>query len=194
MKKRLLLSIFASLCFILASQAQEKGSSDLSVNIGFATSTELSNLFTDILVSGLTGNQIKTGDIKAGPTFGVTYRYAIANRWMVQADGFYQKMSQDIYVNNTKEGKANYTYITVGLGTDYRYISNNFFQMYSGVAVGYTSENIKNSGAQNSADGDGFINYQVNALGFRVGKKFAAFAELGFGYKGIINTGVSYQF
>jgi hypothetical protein len=194
MKKRLLLSIFASLSFILASQAQEKGSSDLSVNIGFATSTELSNLFTDILVSGFTGNQIKTGDIKAGPTFGVTYRYAIANRWMVQADGFYQKMSQDIYVNNTKEGKANYTYITVGLGTDYRYISNNFFQMYSGVAVGYTSENIKNSGAQNSADGDGFINYQVNALGFRVGKKFAAFAELGFGYKGIINTGVSYQF
>lgn len=194
MKKRLLLSIFASLSFILASQAQEKGSSDLSVNIGFATSTELSNLFTDILVSGLTGNQIKTGDIKAGPTFGVTYRYAIANRWMVQADGFYQKMSQDIYVNNTKEGKANYTYITVGLGTDYRYISNNFFQMYSGVAVGYTSENIKNSGAQNSADGDGFINYQVNALGFRVGKKFAAFAELGFGYKGIVNTGVSYQF
>jgi hypothetical protein len=194
MKNRLLLSIFASLSFILTSQAQEKGSSDLSVNIGFATSTELSNLFTDILVSGLTGNQIKTGDIKAGPTFGVTYRYAIANRWMVQADGFYQKMSQDIYVNNTKEGKANYSYITVGLGTDYRYISNNFFQMYSGVAVGYTSENIKNSGAQNSADGDGFINYQVNALGFRVGKKLAAFAELGFGYKGIINTGVSYQF
>ncbi|AYN03773.1 outer membrane beta-barrel protein [Flavobacterium sp. 140616W15] len=194
MKKRLLLSIFASLSFILTSQAQEKGSSDLSVNIGFATSTELSNLFTDILVSGLTGNQIKTGDIKAGPTLGITYRYAIANRWMVQADGFYQKMSQDIYVNNTKEGKANYTYITVGLGTDYRYISTNFFQMYSGVAVGYTSENIKNSGAQNSANGDGFINYQVNALGFRVGKKFAAFAELGFGYKGIVNTGVSYQF
>jgi hypothetical protein len=194
MKKQFLLSIFASLGFMMASQAQEKGTSDISVNIGFATSTELSNLFTDVLSSAFTGNLIKTGDMKAGPTFGITYRYAIANRWMLQADGFYQKMSQDVYVGNTKDGTIDYSYITVGLGTDYRYISNDIFQMYSGVAVGYTSENVKNSGGETSIDGDGFINYQVNALGFRVGKKFAAFAELGFGYKGIINTGVSYQF
>jgi len=34
----------------------------------------------------------------------------------------------------------------------------------------------------------------VTALGFRVGKKLAAFAEPGVGYKGIISGGLSYQF
>ena len=83
---------------------------------------------------------------------------------------------------------------TVGVGTDYRYISRNIFQMYSGVSVAYTSENVKSSGSYNSPDTNGFVNYQFNVLGFRVGKKFAGFAELGYGYKGIINAGVSYQF
>lgn len=80
--------------------------------------------------------------MKAGPSFGLTYRYAIANRWIVQADGFYQKMSEDLYINNEKIGDLKYSYITVGLGTDYRYISKEYFQMYSGAAVAYTSESI----------------------------------------------------
>ena len=41
---------------------------------------------------------------------------------------------------------------------------------------------------------DGFFNFQVNAVGFRVGKALAATLELGVGYKGSANLGVSYQF
>lgn len=193
MRKLLVLSIFASFSFITL-HAQDKGTSDISANIGFGTSTELSNLFSDILTSGFTGGQISASEIKAEASFGLTYRYAVANRWMVHADAFYQKMSQDIYVGGVKDDELDYTYITIGLGTDYRYISGPIFQMYSGVSVAYTSENIDHSGSYNSPDGDGFVNYQINAVGFRVGKKLAGFAELGYGYKGIFNAGVSYQF
>uniref|UniRef100_UPI0030D94E9C hypothetical protein n=1 Tax=Maribacter arcticus TaxID=561365 RepID=UPI0030D94E9C len=38
------------------------------------------------------------------------------------------------------------------------------------------------------------LSFQINALGFRVGKKLAAYAELGFGYKGMAQLGASYQF
>lgn len=192
--KKQLLSIFMAFGFATILQAQEKGTSDVSVTVGVATSTDLSNLFSDVFLGGFTGGQITTQNMKAGPTFGLTYRYAIANRWMVHADGFYQKMSQDVYISGAKDGELDYSYITLGLGTDYRYISTDFFQMYSGLAVAYTSESIDYSGTGSAPDGDGFINYQVNALGFRVGKSFAAFAELGFGYKGIANAGASYQF
>lgn len=195
MKKKLLFSVLASIVFISTLQAQEKGTSEISANVGFATSTDLSNLFTDIIVSGFTGGQITSSDMKTSPSLGLTYRYAIADRWMVNVDGFYQTMSQDIFLAGKKDGKMDYSYVTVGLGTDYRYVSSKSFQMYAGIAVGYTSENMKYSGSNGTPpDEKNFINYQLTAAGFRVGNQFAAFAELGFGYKGIANFGMSYQF
>ncbi|WET67873.1 hypothetical protein [Sphingobacterium sp.] len=194
MNKRLLLSTTLLLCSAGVAFAQQKGTSDISVTVGAATSTDLANLFTNILTEGLTGREYSTRNMKAGPSFGLTYRYAVADRWMVHADGFYQKMTEDLYLSNVKSDEFKYSYITVGLGSDYRYISKEYFQMYSGLAVAYTSESIDNSGQGASPKGEGFFNYQVNAAGFRVGKKLAGFAELGFGYKGIANVGVSYQF
>ncbi len=41
---------------------------------------------------------------------------------------------------------------------------------------------------------DSFFNFQLNAVGIRVGKTLASFIEFGFGYKGLINLGVSAQF
>lgn len=194
MNKKVLLSVFTALCCNTVSQAQEKGTSDLSVSVGGATSTELSNLFTDVLAEVLTDGGIYARDLKSGPTFGLTYRYAVADRLMVHADVFYQKMSQDIYVGDTKNGHLDYTYLTFGLGADYRYISKSMFQMYSGVAVAYSSESIKSSSSAKAPDGTGFFNYHVTAAGFRVGKTLAFFGEVGFGYKGIASAGLSYQF
>jgi hypothetical protein len=56
--------------------------------------------------------------------------------------------------------------------------------MYSGVGLAYFTSDEYNTN----------LSFQVNALGFRVGKKLAAYAELGFGYRGMINVGASLQF
>ena len=125
-------SAFLLFCSAGAAFAQQKGTSDISVTVRAATSTDLANLFTNILTESFTGGAYSTKSMKAGPSFGLTYRYAIANRWMVQADGFYQKMSEDLYLNNEISGDLKYSYITVGLGADYRYISKEYFKMYSG--------------------------------------------------------------
>jgi hypothetical protein len=194
MTTKILLSASLLICSAGAAMAQQKGTSDISVSVGAATSTDIANLFTNILAEGLTGGEYSTRNMKAGPSLGLTYRYAVMDRWMVHADGFYQKMTENLYLSNAKSGELKYSYITVGLGSDYRYISKEYFQMYSGLAVAYTSESIDNSGQGGSPKGEGFFNYQINAAGFRVGKKLAGFAELGFGYKGIANVGVSYQF
>lgn len=189
---------FLSLLLIMSlghlANAQEKGTSDLSASVGFETSTELSELFSDIVVTSLTGGQYRTDNTSASPTFGITYRYAIKNRWMIHADGFFQKISKDVYDGDIKTGDLENSYFTVGFGTDYRYISKGIFQMYSGVAIAYTSESVDYTGPGEANDGDSFFNYQVNALGFRVGNAFAAFSEIGFGYRGILNAGLSYQF
>tara|TARA_R110002050_G_scaffold56512_3_gene127088 strand:- start:40298 stop:40468 length:171 start_codon:yes stop_codon:yes gene_type:complete len=56
--------------------------------------------------------------------------------------------------------------------------------MYLGLGLTYfTADHYKTN-----------FNFQLSALGFRIGKTVAAFAELGFGYKGIIIVGASFQF
>lgn len=78
--------------------------------------------------------------------------------------------------------------------TDYRYI-NRFLQLYSGVAAGVSAGK---SSPKSGTGGDSFSStdfaFQVNALGLRVGHNFGAFAELGFGYNGIVSLGVSAKF
>jgi hypothetical protein len=56
--------------------------------------------------------------------------------------------------------------------------------MYSGIGLAYFT----------TGEYDTNFSFQGTALGFRVGKKLAAYAELGFGYKGIAQIGASYQF
>ena len=52
--------------------------------------------------------------------------------------------------------------------------------------TGTTIQNTDNSGAT--------ITAHASPFGIRVGRRFAAFAELGIGYKGTVNFGLSYRF
>lgn len=131
----------------------------------------------------------------SSPALYFNYKYAIQDKWFFYADLSYQVIKQDVKQNSLTIGDVSNRFITVGFGTDYRYISKDIFQMYSGVSIAYTTRDADFTTSNNMNDKhDGFFNFQVNALGFRVGKKLAGIAELGFGYKGIANVGVSYQF
>ncbi len=72
--------------------------------------------------------------------------------------------------------------------------------MYSGVGLGLAL--VKSDFALGpdlmlkgkNGESTQYFTGQLTAVGFRVGKTLAGFAELGFGYKGIVNAGLSYQF
>ncbi|MCF1191433.1 hypothetical protein LRR18_07540 [Mangrovimonas sp. AS39] len=187
MKKRIAL---LSLLFIsLYSVAQEKGTNDINFGIGFETSNEFLNTVEDI-ISG-----VSYRNTTVTPAFILTYKIAVKNKWFVYADGAYQQVTEDVVENNLTTGDATHRYITVGFGSSYHYISKNWFQMYSGASVAYTSQYSNFSTSSNLEDkSDGYFNFHVSALGFRFGKALAGFAEIGVGYKGFANVGISYQF
>jgi hypothetical protein len=184
-----------SICLLAASLsfAQEKGTSDMGFNVGFGTSTEIVDLAAEIITSPLNSGYAE--DTTVGATFGLTYKYAIKNNWNILVDGYYQQIDTKIIAPGGEPGKAEYSYYTIGVGTDYSYLHKGIFRLYSGVAAGYTFEDASYSGSVTGDDSNGgFFNFHLNALGVRVGNKLAGRAEIGFGYKGIINAGISYQF
>lgn len=188
-----------ALCLILIafqSAAQEKGTNEISAGVGFLTTNDLLHLGTTTVFGVVSnGNVSYSEDQLAIPAIGLGYKRAIANRWMLGLDVYYQSRQTDVYINDIPDGSLRDSYLTIGVGTDYHYISTNWFQMYSGLGVAYTFNGTQYTGSSNefSDSQTSYLNFHINALGFRFGKAFALFTELGFGYKGLIHAGLSVQ-
>lgn len=189
------LACLAGMFFTFSAFSQEKGTNEFYAGAGFITTNQIINLGSEIIVTGITAGHVSYENTKYLPAFGIGYKRAVTDRWMLSLDAYYESSRSDVFTNNVKDGKVDYTYLTLGLGTDYHYVSAKWFQMYSGLAVAYTFGNARYSGSNNDIQDtqSNYLNFHVNALGFRFGNAFAAFAEIGFGYKGVIHAGVSLQ-
>ena len=83
---------------------------------------------------------------------------------------------------------------TVALELKGIYINNKYFQLYGLLGLGarwltLTTETPSGLGYHSVVG-----NIQITPVGLRVGNALGAFAEFGFGYKGLMNTGVTYRF
>ena len=192
---RIQFSILLSLLFSWQLNAQEKGTHEIYAGVGVLTTNDALSLGSDILVTGFSSGHISYSDVHNIPALGLGYKLAVANRWMVGLAAYYQSSQSNVYSDDVRDGTMSHSYFTIGLGSDYHYISRKWFQMYSGLEVAYTLEGIQYDGSNNDIHENkyNYFNFQLDALGFRFGKTFSVFAELGFGYKGILHGGLSLQ-
>ena len=79
-------------------------------------------------------------------------------------------------------------YYTTAVNFNWNYVNRPIFQLYGNVGMGTTI--VQSSDGINKL----YFNMHVSPFGVRVGKMVAGFTEVGFGYKGIINMGLSVKF
>ncbi|MDA9201939.1 hypothetical protein N9O58_03435 [Flavobacteriaceae bacterium] len=194
-----LLTLFIVSTFFY-SHAQEQGTKELTLGYGTVTTNEILDvILNDFLLSGLTGGLYKTKNHTYSGASYVNFSYAIKNNFLIGAEVVYQRISKDIYLVNDKDGRQVDNSFTIGANAKYSYISNPKFRMYSGLAAGYNTiqanfDPEKGSTSKATKGNKGAFGYHLTAFGFRYGKKAAVIAELGFGYKGILNVGFNYKF
>ena len=202
--KPIKLSLLSIVLISSFSFCQTANTSEISASLGVETledfRTALSDLTTTLLTSTAPGGKITFENGSRISAYNVHYAIAVKDHWMVGATLAYQTLSRDWLVNDKVAGQDSSTAYTIAVETDYRYISKPVFQMYSGAGLGLVSVKtdfilgpnlmLKGENGQSSQ----YFTFQITALGFRVGKQLAGFAELGFGYKGIASAGLSYQF
>jgi len=116
--------------------------------------------------------------------------------WGISAG--YNQSKCSIYYLSDEVGQLSRQFITVAVDFEYRYVNRGILQIYSGGMLGYQFGTEKLTPPANSEmpGGTGTLNriaYQANVMGIRVGKDIAGFMEFGFGYKGMVNLGVSAQ-
>lgn len=129
----------------------------------------------------------------------LTYRHITKNEMMFWGiSAAYNKTKGEIYNIGQFEGELVRSFITIAIEGQYRYQNLKKVQLYSGLGIGYTfgSETLDPPSESGKTSSSGSINkfaWQINALGIRIGNSIAGFIEFGYGYKGIVNVGLSIQ-
>jgi hypothetical protein len=93
------------------------------------------------------------------------------------------------------EFSYSYYLFTLMPRVDFYYINKGIFSMYSGIEVGAslilwqdrTGSSVSNDTGVRAA-------FHINAFGVRVGKDIGAFMEWGYGFRGMVNLGISGRF
>jgi len=83
------------------------------------------------------------------------------------------------------------------LGAEWHYFNRRLISLYSGLEIGgfIWNTNVLNNDNIKDRSTQGFVAFQVNAFGLRVGNdRIGGFVEVGVGNNGIINTGLSVKF
>jgi len=165
---------------------------------GFASLQEIGVGFAEGLASVLSFGTLQTNDHVAGPII-VGYKRNIDMNFTVGLMASYtgiesewKKTNSNLLLSTNHED-----FYTLMTRFDIVYVTNKWVQMYSGLSVGCTNwkSDISYTDTTKGHQFNEFhIAAHVNVFGLRVENKIGGFFELGFGYNGIINLGITYKF
>lgn len=171
---------------------------EFSAGAGFITTDQILSVFIDIVRTlGSLGN-VQSDNVNYTGALYFNYKYYFTPRLAGGLSVVTDKARGDL-VNNDDEvlGSFKRRAFTIAPELSLSYINSKSFRMYGLIGAGYTfgSEKSTNElGEENYTAGYNHFNFQVSPLAFRLGRQVGAFAEIGFGYKGILSAGISGYF
>lgn len=201
MKRLLLIFAFAILSLGVFSQDYYRSYDHHDIMIGYGLfipdqfKSVSSSMLNDLYPAG---RYVRDNYSSIGTVF-ITYRHIFRNElllWGITAG--MSNSTSEIYNVGQYKGELKRQFYTVAIEWEYRYVNQGPVQVYSGLGLGFTygTETLTpppDLSATSSTGDISNIAYQINAVGVRLGKKYAGFVELGYGYKGVINVGFSIQ-
>jgi hypothetical protein len=140
--------------------------------------------------SGVTYTRTTTGTYGA---IGAGYNHYLSPRWSVGALFNYEGFTRTLNFSNGDTAQARDDFFALMARTDFRWVNAHSLQLYSGIGLGASyihSYEVHGSDSKSTLSWSG----QINLLGIRVGHNFGAFAELGFGWNGLLAAGLSGKF
>ena len=137
--KKTIISVFTLLSALSFSQAE--GTSEFNLSVGTSTHedfrTAIENVASSLVSAVVAGDKLTHEDSSNSLAFIARYTYAIQDQWMLGVALAYQNVKGDLLLNEKSAGETSSKVYSLGIETDYRYISKPNFQMYSGLGLGY---------------------------------------------------------
>ncbi|MFM8431579.1 MAG: hypothetical protein ACKOA1_02180 [Bacteroidota bacterium] len=167
---------------------------DTRFGVGVVTAPEVFETIGSSIAEALVSPDFESLDITNG---GIALQGSILfmpeSRIGVGADFVYD--SNDIlylFTDSTQSTRVTYTSVLGRL--DLRYKKEGMFRIYSSVGFGI-SQRVAERTDMNNNEREKNIGYamQITPIGVRLGGRLAVWAEAGFGFRGLLSGGVSFQ-
>ena len=198
-------NLFFSLMIITLSISCVKAQNDFrrhefNLGVGIFSTGNIVYGFADMFVQSITqavGSGVEFSNKTASPVFHLGYKYGFSSRFTlgatlaagVENSDFTQKGPDGTLFDT---GKMNRFIGTLAPEITFNYLNANRFKLYglAGAGCSYYRMNAKYDHADDKSSGKFLFDFQLTPLGFKFGNTFGGFAEVGFGYKGIICVGL----
>lgn len=189
--KEIASTIILIIVLALPCLAQDKGESEIAASYAvMPTENPLSTLWLGF--SGFDALANKNFTVRRGALFG-SYKYFVSNRIGIGAMvGFNGNVDKSIFWFRDLSGHDARIVTIAGEMTGY-FVKKPRFKLYAMAGLGFYTMRSSLDNYTTSTRTYGPTT-QLTVAGVRFGKKLSVFTELGYGYKGIINTGFSTHF
>lgn len=181
----------------------KKGDYELGAGYGALTIPQIEDFTSSTLLYSVMLGTYDPNTTSYSGSLNVKGRYFIKDRIGVGAAVAYEQIKQEPLSrwggNPQKLGEMKISYYSIMPSATFIYSNRRVVQLYSEVSLGAGIKTEKFWAEKNSTGHDeshttAYFAYQLTPFGIRVGRKFAGFAEVGIGYRGCLNAGVSYRF
>ena len=203
MKKCILAIVFGFTMTIscFAQETEDFSHHEVYASVGLLNDNQLFSMVGDVLGAVLTFGQAVKPDKYWILTPSVGYRYWFNKKIGIGVHFAFDKNSvkaihaHDLSTTSDDEWRVHNRYFyTLAAEVNWKYLDRPICQLYGNAGLGVTlvqfSDN-KNPNPDAHLKQFPFFNMNVMPFGVRVGKMVGGFAEIGWGYKGFFNVGVS---
>lgn len=128
--------------------------------------------------------------------FRLEYAYTPKEKWHFGGAFSYNYSEFDAVKNGEKLGEQTNTYYTIAGEASYSFLKKESLRLYALLGAGATFGNVNRTEythQEKYRSQGALFNFQITPIGIRYGKDWGGFAELGFGYRGVLSFGVFYR-
>lgn len=177
-------------CVFAPSKAQDRGKQELNVGAGILTSE---NALSDAVILWISALINEPKDVRVtGAAWSVSYKYHVSERLAVGGSSVYNPSADQWipdFVDDDRWKRRSLT--TAGEATLF-WIKQRGFQFYGAAGVGFFVK--RSTFYETDVNTDFGYTFQASPVGLRIGDKAGIFLEMGYGYKGVLNGGLSVRF
>lgn len=194
MKKTLFMAVVLLLCSNSYSQEHR-----ISAGMGIGSTNQILDGFLSIgsVFSSIFFDSSYHNKTKNIGEFRVAYAYAPKEKWHFGGAFSYNYSEFDIIRKEEKLGEQTNSYYTLAAETSYSFLKKEILNLYVLLGAGATFGMAKQTQLKQNTEITGddiFFNFQVTPIGISYGKQWGGFAELGFGYRGVLSFGAFVNF
>jgi hypothetical protein len=190
--KHIVVFITIMIMFTSLGYSHQVRENSLSFSCGLVTLDQVSSLLTDILTVVVTTGTYTKEYTQYSPAMFLTYHNSSKGRFEFGGTVGRYVSKGNLTASGGKEWTFKESSTIVAVEADYKWITKNSFQLYSG--LGFGARFRYGTYGVDKPTNKIFPAFHVNLLGFRLGGQFGIFGDIGVGYKGVFNMGINYQF